>query len=161
MDADGRDLIERECSAPVEERAGPRAKLERGVGGLLVGGSVLGMGAWLLFLLDMALGGGGTLHVTFQGVPVSGSPGAIVLTHIVLALLVTQGILGLGLFKQRPWVGWFGLLFVLCGTLGAWLMEVLPAGSLASLIAPLLGTLPTWVLLVRWARGDLEIGEDA
>ena len=78
----------------------------------------------------------------------------------VLALIATQGLLGIGLFKQRPWVGWFALLYVLGTVLAVGAAKVLPTAGLFALMAPVLGTLPSWVFVARWRRGEVQIGED-
>jgi hypothetical protein len=159
MDLRGRDLMGQSASGSIEARTGWRSRLERVVGAFLLVGAGVGLIVWLMFLGDAVLGGGG-LSVSVGGSPAPRRLGVFLLTPVVFGLAGTQAFLGMGLFKQRAWVGWFGLLYVLGAVVGAGLVKVLPAGGLLSLTAPVLGTLPTWVFIARWMRGELRVEED-
>jgi hypothetical protein len=159
MDPSARDLVEEVTRGPLEASSSWRARLERVVGGFLVASAGMGLLAWLTLSLGEVLGGsGGSVEV--GGFPAPGRLGTILLTAVVFALAGTQGILGVGLFRQRAWVGWFGLLYVLGTVVGAGLLRVLPVGLWTSVTAALPGTLPTWVFLARRARGNVEAGQD-
>ena len=127
---------------------GKRRLVERLIGGFLLVTAGLGVIFWFLFAFGGGSGPGeSSFRIgTFQG---SGVVEALLATPTVLALAATQAVLGIGLLRRRPWVGWYGLAYVGGSLLFSTLQRVLPDMLWVSLTTPLLGAIPGGVLLWR------------
>lgn len=157
MDTTGKELGHSAISAGEDVRVDWRSRVEWWIGAFLVAGSGFAALVCLQFIVEVVLGSDGSWSMQVGDVLVSGRLGVLTLTPVVLGLAATQGLLGIGLIRRRPWVGWFAILYVLSGMLGVGLMKILGAVGLSALVAPALGTLPMWVLLARRGRSNEEV----
>jgi len=108
------------------------------------------MGAlfWITVVMSSADDSPGSFTIGwFSG---SGRLEALLATPPVIALVASQAVLGVGLLKRRPWVRWFGPMYVIGGMLAGALGRFAPPDSWVTLALPLLAAVPTAIL--GWNR---------